>query len=120
MKDKEAIITFNLSIEFFQIYQIYDSKPFRFWCRHMALFGKTAKQWRDENPNKKGNVRDDANASKLICLANLENLNAVFINEGLSQSERLTKLNQIAISQMSILLKSHTQLLNPKIEEGED
>lgn len=86
---------------------------------NMALFGKTAKQWRDENPDKKGNMRDDANASQLICLANLENLNAVFINDGLPQSERLAKLNQIAISQMSILLQSHTQLLNPKNTDDE-
>ncbi len=71
---------------------------------NMALFGKTAKQWRDENPDKKGNIRDYANVSQLVCLANLENLNAVFINEGIVQSMRLKKLNQIAISQMKILL----------------
>lgn len=70
----------------------------------MALFGKTAKQWRDENPKEKGNIRDYANVSQLVCLANLENLNAVFINDGLAQSDRLVKLNQIAISQMKILL----------------
>lgn len=64
-------------------------------------------------------MRDYANASQLICLANLENLNAVFINDGLPQSERLTKLNQIAISQMSILLQNHTQLLNPKNTDDE-
>lgn len=81
---------------------------------NMALFGKTAKQWHDENPDKKENMRDYANASQLICLANLESLNAVFINDGLPQSERLTKLNQIAISQMLILLQNHTRLLNPK------
>ncbi len=63
----------------------------------MALFGKTAKQWRDENPDKDGNIRDYANVSQLVCLANLENLNAVFINEGYEQSQRLEKLNQIAI-----------------------
>jgi hypothetical protein len=71
---------------------------------NMALFGKTAKEWRDENPDKKGNIRDYANVSQLVCLANLENLNAVFINEGMSQPDRLLKLNQIAISQMKILL----------------
>jgi hypothetical protein len=71
---------------------------------NVALFGKTAKQWRDENPTEKGNIRDYANVSQLVCLANLENLNAVFINEGISQSERLLKLNQISISQMKILL----------------
>ncbi len=72
---------------------------------NMALFGKTAKQWRDQNPNEKGNIRDYANVSQLVCLANLENLNAVFINEGLKQPDRLVKLNQVAIQQMKILLQ---------------
>jgi len=71
---------------------------------NMALFGKTAKQWREENLKEQGNIRDYANVSQLVCLANLENLNAIFINDGLVQSERLVKLNQIAISQMRILL----------------
>ncbi len=70
---------------------------------NMALFGMTAKQWRNENPNLDGNIRDYATINELICLANLENLNSVFINDGLKQSERLIKLNQIAISQMQIL-----------------
>jgi hypothetical protein len=73
---------------------------------NMALFGKTAKQWRDENPDEKGNIRDYANVSQLVCLANLENLNAVFIGEGMAQHERLKKLNQIAIGQMRILLQT--------------
>jgi len=71
---------------------------------NMALFGKTAKQWRDENPNKKGNIRDYANISQLICLSNLENLNAHFICESIDQSERLKKLNLIAIYQMKLLV----------------
>ena len=71
---------------------------------NMALFGKTAKQWRDENPNKKGNIRDYANISQLICLSNLENLNAHFIYESIDQSERLKKLNLIAIYQMKLLV----------------
>ncbi len=75
---------------------------------NIALFGKTAKQWREENPDKKGNIRDYANVTQLVCLANLENLNAVFINDGLPQRERLVKLNQIAISQMKILLSDNT------------
>ena len=75
---------------------------------NMALFGKTAKHWRDQNPDKKGNIRDYANIVQLICLANLENLNAVFINEGLAQSERLQKLNQIAIQQMKILIEDYS------------
>jgi hypothetical protein len=70
---------------------------------NVALFGKTAKQWRDENPELKGNIRDYASINELICLANMENLNAVFINEKMPQKERLIKLNQIAIQQMSIL-----------------
>lgn len=70
---------------------------------NVALFGKTAKQWRDENPQLKGNIRDYSNVSQLVCLSNMESLNAVFINEGLSQAERLAKLNAIAISQMKLL-----------------
>ena len=70
---------------------------------NVALFGMTAKEWRDANPNLKGNIRDYASINELICLSNLENLNAVFINDGLPQSERLRKLNSIAIHQMSVL-----------------
>lgn len=70
---------------------------------NMALFGITAKQWRKANSGKKGNIRDYANVSQLVCLSNLENLNALFINEGIPQNERLIKLNQIAIGQMRIL-----------------
>ena len=69
----------------------------------IAMFGITAKQWRDANPDKKGNIRDYASINELICLSNMENLNAVFINDGMSQSDRLIKLNQIAIQQMKIL-----------------
>lgn len=71
---------------------------------NMALFGKTAKQWSDINPNKKGNIRDYANIYQLICLSNLENLNAHFIYESIDQSERLKKLNLIAIYQMKLLV----------------
>ncbi len=106
---KENLIPKNLSQR--QISFVYANEAD---ILNMALFGKTAKEWREENPDKKGNMRDYANASQLICLANLENLNAVFINDGLPQSERLTKLNQIAIGQMHILLQSHTRLLNPE------
>ncbi len=70
---------------------------------NMALFGMTAKQWRDANPGRKGNIRDYADVSQLVCLSNLENLNALFINEGTSQPERLLRLNQIAIQQMKLL-----------------
>ncbi len=71
---------------------------------NMALFGKTAKQWRDENSHSKGNIRDGANASQLVCLANLETLNAHLIQQGLAQSERLNLLNQTAIHQLNLLL----------------
>lgn len=67
------------------------------------MFGKTAKEWRDENPLLKGNIRDCASINQLICLSNMENLNAVFINDNLSQSERLEKSNKIAIQQMTVL-----------------
>jgi len=72
---------------------------------NMALFGKTARQWRDENPKEKGNIRDFANVSQLLCLANLENLNAHFIHEGMSQADRLKVLNKTAIQQMNLLLE---------------
>ena len=79
---------------------------------NVALFGMTAKEWREANPSLKGNIRDYATINELICLANMENLNAVFINEGLSQSNRLIKLNQIAIQQMNILQDvKHKKLL---------
>ena len=77
---------------------------------NMALFGMTAKEWRDANPDLKGNIRDYANVSQLVCLSNLENLNAVFINEGVPQAKRLAKLNTIAISQMKVLTEDHRML----------
>ncbi len=70
---------------------------------NMALFGMTAKEWRDSHPGEKGNIRDYANVSQLVCLSNLENLNALFIQEKMPQAERLRKLNQIAIQQMRLL-----------------
>ena len=70
---------------------------------NVAMFGVTAKQWREANPDPKGNLRDYATINELICLSNMENLNAVFIEQGMTQSERLVKLNQIAIHQMSVL-----------------
>lgn len=75
---------------------------------NMALFGMTAGDWRSKNPEKKGNIRDYANVSQLVCLSNLENLNAHFIQEGLSQSERLERMNQIAIHQMKLLTAEHS------------
>ncbi|MEI6346523.1 MAG: KilA-N domain-containing protein [Bacteroidota bacterium] len=78
---------------------------------NVALFGITAKQWRDQNPNLKGNMRDYAEINQLICLSNMENLNAVFIHENMSQSERLLKLNKIAIQQMIVLQGVDTRKL---------
>ena len=70
---------------------------------NVAMFGKTAKQWRDDHPDLKGNIRDHATVNEIICLSNMENLNAVFIEQGMPQSERLIKLNKIAIHQMRVL-----------------
>ena len=78
---------------------------------NMALFGMTAKQWREKNPTKEGNIRDYATINELICLANLENINSIYINEGVQQSERLIRLNRIAISQMAILTENNNRLL---------
>ena len=73
---------------------------------NMALFGMTAREWRDANPGRKGNIRDVADMAQLVCLSNLENLNAHFIHEGLAQSDRLLKLNRIAIQQMKLLAEA--------------
>ena len=70
---------------------------------NVAMFGQTAKQWREAHPEKKGNIRDDASINELICLANMENINAILIDEGLPQGDRLVRLNQIAINQMRVL-----------------
>lgn len=70
---------------------------------NVAMFGMTAQEWRSANPDKKGNIRDYASINELICLANMENLNSVMIGEQTPQSERLKKLNRIAIHQMQIL-----------------
>jgi hypothetical protein len=84
---------------------------------NVALFGKTAKEWRDENADKKGNIRDYANVSQLVCLANLETLNAHFIQESLTTAERLKLLNKTAIKQMKLLL---TDTRMRSIKGGED
>ena len=70
---------------------------------NVAMFGITARQWREANPELKGNIRDYATVNELICLANMENINAVLIDEGIPQGERLVRLNQIAIHQMQVL-----------------
>ena len=76
---------------------------------NVAMFGMTAKQWREANPELKGNIRDYATINELICLSNMENLNAVFIEQNMTQRERLVKLNQIALHQMSILESGDNQ-----------
>lgn len=78
---------------------------------NMALFGMTARQWQEKNPDKKGNIRDYASINELICLSNMENINAILIADGLSQSDRLRKLNQIAISQMKVLNETENRKL---------
>ena len=78
---------------------------------NVALFGMTAKEWREQNKDEKGNIRDTANVKELVCLANMESLNAHFINEGLSQKDRLQKLNKIAIEQMKILSREYVRKL---------
>lgn len=81
---------------------------------NVALFGFTAKQWRDNNHGKEGNVRDYATIEQLVVLSNLESINAVLINQGLSQSERLKQLNQIAITQMKSLVRTGLKELNDR------
>jgi len=98
---KEKLIPNNLSKQ--QICFVYANEAD---VLNMALFGKTAKQWREEHPNEKGNIRDVAKIEQLVVLSNLESLNAVLINQGLKQSERLHQLNEIAITQMKSLLNS--------------
>ena len=87
-------------------------------CLNMALFGMTAKKWRENTPNKDGNIRDYASIDELICLANLENLNSVFINDGLSQPERLERLNKIAILQMKVLTENNFKYLKHNEEKN--
>ena len=82
---------------------------------NVALFGMTAREWRDKNPDKKGNIRDYAEVSQLVCLSNLENLNAYLIERGLSQPERLIELNKAAIRQMKVLAEE-----TPKLSDGLD
>ncbi len=78
---------------------------------NVAMFGMTAKQWREANPDLKGNIRDYATINELICLSNMENINAVLINDGVPQGERLVKLNQIAIQQMEVLEENGNRTL---------
>ena len=78
---------------------------------NVAMFGITAKEWREKNPEKKGNIRDYATINQLICLSNMESLNAILIEDGLTQRERLLRLNKVAIHQMQILEEHNNQRL---------
>jgi hypothetical protein len=79
---------------------------------NVALFGKTAAGWRKQNPGKSGNIRDEATLERLVVLTNRESINAVLMKQELSQSERLQKLNEIAIGQMRSLLKNTAGKIN--------
>ena len=110
---KENLIPPQLTPQ--QVNQVYASEAD---VLNVALFGMSAKQWRDDNPELKGNIRDYANVSQLVCLSNMENLNAVFIGEGMSQSERLKKLNDMAISQMKLLTEDHRIVALEEVRSG--
>ena len=84
---------------------------------NVALFGMTAKQWREQNPDKKGNMRDYAEVSQLVCLSNLENLNAYLMDNGVSQQERLIELNKAAIRQMKVLVEDTLKLTDGSDEQ---
>ena len=104
---KENIIPENITKE--QANVLYASEAD---VLNIALFGKTAIQWRDANPKTEGNIRDHANLEQLLVLANIESMNAEFIRMGLPQKERLLKLNQIAIAQLkSLLTNPHVKKL---------
>ncbi len=98
---KENLIPVRLSKS--QINLVYASEAD---LLNVALFGKTAKQWREENPNEDGNIRDHSTIEQLVVLSNLESINAILIQQALPQGERLKQLNEIAISQMTSLMKN--------------
>ena len=100
---KEHLIPLQLSMEATNVIYANEADVL-----NMALYGRTAKQWRDKNSGKEGNIRDYSTVEQLVVLSNLESLNAEFIRSGLSQSKRLEKLNEVAIAQMKSLLASST------------
>ncbi len=107
---KENLLPPELTVT--QINQVYATEAD---VLNLALFGMTAFQWRQKYKKQKGNIRDYANVAQLVCLANLENLNALFIEENISQSNRLAKLNRIACHQMKILIQDNEiEMLNAK------
>jgi hypothetical protein len=111
---KENLIPPSLTPQ--QINNIYASEAD---VLNVALFGISAKQWREANTDRKGNMRDYANISQLVCLSNLENLNALFIKENIPQNERLAKLNAIAINQMRLLTEDR-RILHIKERTSEE
>ncbi len=100
---KENLIPENLTPQ--QINYVYANEAD---VLNMALFGKTAKQWREENPNEKGNIRDFATIQQLVVLSNLESINAMLIHQDIPQKERLIQLNSMAITQMKSLVENST------------
>lgn len=104
---KENLIPSQLSQQ--QINMVYASEAD---LLNMALFSKTALQWKNENPDKTGNMRDYANIEQLVVLSNMESINAVMIHKGLTQAERLTELNKVAIIQMKSLVNKSLKTLN--------
>ena len=109
---KDIAFEFGAAISVpFKLYLIEEFQ--RLKAEEQKALGWTAKEWREANPDLKGNIRDYATINELICLSNMENLNAVFIDQGLPQSQRLIQLNQIAIQQMKVLENSgQNNLLN--------
>ena len=85
---------------------------------NVALYGKTAKQWREENPDKSGNIRDYSTIHQLLVLANMESYNAILIEQGLSQAERLVRMRALAVTQLSRLEAISIDL--PRLKEHEE
>ncbi|GAB3477078.1 KilA-N domain-containing protein [Marinomonas epiphytica] len=104
---KENLIPDTLTPQ--QVQQVYANEAD---VLNISLFGITAEQWREAYPELDGNIRDHANVHQLVCLANLESLNAHFIDQGLSQAERLIKLNALAIRQMGIFTDNELTILS--------
>lgn len=75
---------------------------------NVALFGVIAKEWRESNPEKNGNIRDDSTLEQLVVLSNMESINALLIRQGLKQNERLIELNKVAITQMKSLIENNS------------
>ncbi len=111
IRNQSGLNSYKISVKEWKKNKVYSSEAD---ILNVALFGMTAKEWKSLYKGKEGNIRDYANSSQLVCLVNLENFNALFIKGGFSQPERLVKLNDIAISQMKILIKEHPRKLDYK------